>query len=110
MKPLSRPDLDLILKALANPTRRAMLARLAEGDAHVTELTESHDMSLAAISKHLHVLIGAGLIRQIKEGRNIRCRFSAEPLGEVFLWLQPYLNDSRKGSISPYGAGWESVL
>ena len=110
MKSLSKPDLDLVLKALANPTRRAMLARLAEGDAHVTELTEPHDMSLAAISKHLHVLIGAGLIRQIREGRNIRCRFSAEPLGEILLWLQPYLNAGRNGGFYSYRAGWESNL
>ena len=83
----SRTDLDEVFTALADPTRRAILARLAEGDATVTELAEPHDMSLAAISRHVHVLADAGLMDRVKEGRKIRCSFNAAPLDEAFDWM-----------------------
>ena len=73
--------------ALADPTRRAILARLAQGDAYVTELTEPHDMSFAAVSRHIQVLENAGLARRIKEGRKIRCRFDPSPLHKAEDWI-----------------------
>ena len=77
---LERSDLDVVFGALADPTRRAILARLCEGDAYVTELAEPHDMSLAAVSRHVQVLAKAGLMTRIREGKSIRCRLDAAPL------------------------------
>ncbi|MCR9136526.1 MAG: metalloregulator ArsR/SmtB family transcription factor [Alphaproteobacteria bacterium] len=83
----SRTDLDDVFLALADPTRRAILARLAEGEACVGELAEPHDMSFAAISRHVHVLERAGLMHRSKKGRNIVCRFDGAPLDEVSAWV-----------------------
>ena len=83
----SKSDLDDIFAALADPTRRAILARLAQGDAYVTELAEPHDMSFAAVSRHVHVLASAGLMSRVKEGRKIRCRFNTAPMDEISDWL-----------------------
>ncbi|PJN96175.1 hypothetical protein CNY89_04075 [Amaricoccus sp. HAR-UPW-R2A-40] len=63
------PDLDLVFAALADPTRRAILTALLEGERNVGELAAPHAMSLAAISKHLQILARAGLIAQLREGR-----------------------------------------
>jgi len=82
--------LSTVLNALADPTRRGMLAQLAEGDATVSELAEPYDMSMAAISKHLKVLERAGLVEQ---GRNAQYRprhLNPEPLREVDGWLGEY--------------------
>lgn len=86
----SRSDLDDVFTALADPTRRAILARLTQGDAYVSELAAPHDMSLAAISRHLHVLADAGLMSRFKEGRKIRCRFNADSLDQAHDWLTHY--------------------
>ena len=86
----SRSHLDGVFAALADPTRRAIIARLALGDAYVSELTEPHDMSFAAVSRHIQVLESTGLASRIKEGRKIRCRLNAEPLAEVFDWVRHY--------------------
>ena len=86
----SRSDMDAIFGALADPTRRAILARLSQGDATVTELAGPHDMSLAAVSRHLHVLADAGLMSRIREGKSIRCRLEATPLREATSWLIGY--------------------
>ena len=86
----SRSHLDGVFAALADPTRRAIIARLALGDAYVTELTEPHDMSFAAVSRHIQVLENTGLASRIKEGRKIRCRLNAEPLAKVFDWVLHY--------------------
>jgi len=76
--------------ALADPTRRAILASLAQGEASVSELAEPHRMSLPAVLKHLTVLERAGLVAQQKEGRVRRCRLIAEPLKEAGDWIAGY--------------------
>lgn len=82
--------LDDIFSALGDPTRRAILARLASGDAPVSELAEPHDMSLPAISKHLRVLEGAGLVKKHRDGRVIRCALDPEPLKSAAEWIERY--------------------
>jgi len=85
------PDkLSLTLSALADPTRRGILARLAGGAATVTELAAPYDMSLAAVSKHLKVLEGAGLISRSRDAQYRPCRLEAAPLREVDGWLANY--------------------
>lgn len=86
----SRTGLDDVFTALADPTRRAILARLAQGEACVGELAEPHDMSFAAVSRHVQVLENAGLMQRTKQGRNIICRFDGAPLDEAFGWLSHY--------------------
>ncbi|TQV70662.1 helix-turn-helix transcriptional regulator [Denitrobaculum tricleocarpae] len=86
----SRSDMDSVFGALADPTRRAILARLSQGDATVSELSEPHDMSLAAVSRHIHVLADAGLMSRVREGKRIRCRLNAQPLREATSWLAGY--------------------
>jgi DNA-binding transcriptional ArsR family regulator len=76
--------------ALADPTRRAILSRLAHGEATVNELAEPFSVSLQAVSKHLKVLEGAGLITRGKAAQWRPCRLRGEPLGDVALWLQDY--------------------
>lgn len=83
-------QLSLTLSALADPTRRGILAQLAEGEATVSELAEPYDMSLAAVSKHLKVLEKAGLISRGKEAQWRPCRLEAEPLREVAGWVEGY--------------------
>lgn len=82
--------LDLTFAALANSTRRAILARLAEGEATVNELAEPFDMSLPAISKHIKVLEKAGLIVQGQKAQYRPCKIDASPLKEVSDWTQQY--------------------
>ncbi|MEO1224442.1 MAG: metalloregulator ArsR/SmtB family transcription factor [Pseudomonadota bacterium] len=82
--------LDLVLRAIADRTRRALLARLAQGPARVTDLAAPFDMSLVAVSKHLKVLERARLIERDIDGRVHRCSFQAEPLREVERWLDHY--------------------
>src|SRR6202011_1554195 len=85
------PDrLSATLFALADPTRRGILARLAAGDATVTELAEPYDMSFAAVSKHLKVLEGSGLISRGREAQWRPCHLEAAPLLDVFKWLESY--------------------
>ena len=82
--------LSLTLSALADPTRRAILARLADGEASVTELAEPFEMSLPAISKHLKVLEKAGLISRGREAQWRPCRLEAAPMKDVAGWLETY--------------------
>lgn len=85
------PDrLSATFAALADPTRRAILARLASGEASVTELAEPFDMSLPAISKHLKVLERAGLITRGREAQWRPCRLRANPLKTAADWLEHY--------------------
>ena len=85
------PDrLSMTLSALADPTRRGILARLASGEATVNELAKPYDMSLAAVSKHLKVLEGAGLISRGKDAQYRPCRLEAAPLRDVDGWLESY--------------------
>jgi len=82
--------LSSTLSALADPTRRAILARLSAGEASVTELAEPFDMSMPAISKHLKVLERAGLITRGRAAQWRPCQLSAEPLHELSDWLEHY--------------------
>ena len=85
------PDrLDATFSALADPTRRAILARLALGETSVTELAEPFEMSLPAISKHLKVLERAGLISRGRAAQWRPCRLEAGPLKNVAEWLEHY--------------------
>jgi DNA-binding transcriptional ArsR family regulator len=82
--------LSSTLSALADPTRRSILAHLAKGDATVTELAAPYDMSFAAVSKHLKVLEGAGLISRGRDAQWRPCHLEAGPLGAVSAWLEEY--------------------
>jgi DNA-binding transcriptional ArsR family regulator len=82
--------LDATFAALADPTRRAILARLASGEASVTELAAPFAMSLPAVSKHLKVLERAGLITRSREAQWRPCRLDADPLKEVSDWVEEY--------------------
>jgi DNA-binding transcriptional ArsR family regulator len=85
------PDqLSTTFAALADPTRRAILARLATGECSVTELSEPFDMSMPAISKHLRVLEKAGLIARRREAQWRPCRLEPGPLKEVADWADRY--------------------
>ena len=89
---MSSDRLSVTFAALADPTRRAILARLAEGEASVTALAEPFQMSLPAISKHLKVLERAGLIVRGRDAQWRPCRLDAGPLKEVSEWLAHYRN------------------
>ena len=93
-----RDDLDAVFAALADPTRRAIVQRLAGGEASVSELSEPFAMTLTAVAKHLRVLSDAGLVEQRKEGRVRRCRLAAGPLRDAHAWL------------GEYGRFWEGQL
>lgn len=82
--------LDAAFAALADPTRRAILARLATGEASVTELAEPFAMSQPAISKHLKVLERAGLVSRSRDAQRRPCRLEARPLAEATEWLERY--------------------
>ena len=83
-------NLDTTFAALADPTRRAILARLAEGEVSVTELAQPFEMSLPAISKHLKVLERAGLVIRGRDAQWRPCRLDARPLQEVSVYLEKY--------------------
>jgi DNA-binding transcriptional ArsR family regulator len=87
---MSIDRLSTTFSALADPTRRAILARLSRGEATVTELAAPFDMSLPGISKHLKVLERAGLIERGREAQWRPCRLQAEPLKEVDDWIETY--------------------
>ncbi|HMD32544.1 MAG TPA: metalloregulator ArsR/SmtB family transcription factor [Candidatus Acidoferrales bacterium] len=86
----SPASLDAVFAALADPTRRAILARLAEGDASVRELAEPFEMSQPAVSKHLKVLERAGLVRSGQDAQRRPRRLEARPLGDATGWLEGY--------------------
>lgn len=88
--PPTTSQLDLTFAALADPTRRAILARLAEGDATVNELVEPFDMSQPAISKHLKVLEAAGLVSRRQEAQRRPVHIEALPLADAVGWLETY--------------------
>ena len=87
---MSADPLSATLSALADPTRRAILARLSHGEASVTELAEPFAMSLPAVSKHLKVLERAGLISRGREAQWRPCRLEAAPLKELAGWIETY--------------------
>jgi DNA-binding transcriptional ArsR family regulator len=90
MQQLNSQQLDATFAALADPTRRAILARLAAGEASVNELVEPFDMSQPAISKHLRVLERAGLISRTRDAQRRPCRLEAKPLAVADEWLERY--------------------
>lgn len=87
---MSSDQLSATFAALADPTRRAILAHLAKGEASVTELAEPFEMSLPAISKHLKVLERAGLITRGREAQWRPCQIKAEPLKDAADWIEQY--------------------
>jgi DNA-binding transcriptional ArsR family regulator len=87
---LKSTALDSTFAALSDPTRRAILARLAQGEALVGELAEPFAMSLPAVTKHLNVLEEAGLVRRIKDGRMRRCRLNGKALKSAHAWFSDY--------------------
>lgn len=87
---MSSAQLDATFAALADPTRRAILARLAKGEASVNELAEPFSMSRPAISKHLSVLERAGLVERSRDAQRRPCRLRAEPLREVVNFAEQY--------------------
>lgn len=82
--------LDATFGALADPTRRAILARLALGETTIQDLAAPHPMSLVAVMKHVRVLERAALVRTAKDGRVRRCRFSPQPLKNAAEWIRFY--------------------
>jgi DNA-binding transcriptional ArsR family regulator len=82
--------LSMTFAALADPTRRAILGRLAEGEATVNELAEPHAMSLPSVSRHLKVLERAGLVVKGKSAQWRPCRIDAAPLQAADAWMAPY--------------------
>lgn len=82
--------LDLVFAALADPTRRAILAMLLEDDMAVTDVADPFEMSLTAISKHLGILAAAGLIQQEKRGRVKWCKLQPDALREASVWMQGF--------------------
>jgi DNA-binding transcriptional ArsR family regulator len=87
---MSSDRLSATFAALADPTRRALLARLALGETSVSELAEPFDISLPAVSKHLKVLERAGLIARGREAQWRPCRLEAGPLKDANAWLEEY--------------------
>ena len=82
-------ELDTVFSALSSPVRRSIVARLAQGGpAYVGDLQALHDISLPAISKHLRVLEGAGLVSRSAEGRYRRCQLNEKPMTEAMEWLK----------------------
>src|ERR1700687_4713273 len=102
---MSIDQLSATFAALADPTRRAILARLLSGERSVTELAEPFEMSMPAVSKHLRVLERAGLIARRKEAQWRACRIDAGPLKDVANWTERYRHIwEESGSI-----GWTST-
>jgi DNA-binding transcriptional ArsR family regulator len=90
MSPVATDHLSVVFGALADPTRRAILARLADGEATVNQLAEPFDLSLPAISKHLKVLERAGLISRGREAQWRPCKLEGESLREASEWVDRY--------------------
>jgi DNA-binding transcriptional ArsR family regulator len=86
----SAARLDTVYAALADHTRRAILTRLAEGESTVGDLARPFAISRPAISKHLRVLEGAGLVRRTRQGRISRCRLDAKPMAAAADWMEHY--------------------
>ena len=96
--------LNAVFSAVSDPTRRAMLSRLAKGETTVTGLAEPFSISLPAISKHLRVLESAGLISRRVEGRIHRCRLAAIPMKDALDWISFYRSfwEERMDALGDY--------
>lgn len=90
MPPRPAPHLDAIFAALADPTRRAILTLLLEDDMAVSDVAAGFDISLAAISRHLGILAGAGLIRQERRGRITWCQLEPEAMRAAAVWMRGF--------------------
>lgn len=86
----SDAQLDATFSALADPTRRAIVSRLLEGDCTVGDLAAPFEMSLAAVSKHLAILTRAGLVTQTREGRTKWCRLEIDSLRPAAVWMEAF--------------------
>lgn len=97
-------ELDATFAALADPTRRSILARLADDSLSMGELAAPYAMSLAAVSKHVRVLAGAGLVAQDRLGRVRRCRITPGPLRDAAQWIAEYQKfwDERLDALADY--------
>ena len=112
-----KPMLDQVYGALADPTRRAILDILVEGEVNVGSLAQRFPISLNGVSKHVKVLERAGLVERTIQGREHRLRLNAEPLREAALWLEHYRTfwDTRLAALEEYllkkerGAGSEQA-
>ena len=82
--------LDQVFAALSDPVRRAILERLDGNDLKVSELAEPFDISLQAVSRHIHVLVRAGLVQQERSGRISQCRLNAGPIYDAAVWMNRY--------------------
>lgn len=82
--------LDHVLAAISDPTRRAIIGRLARGPARISDVAESFSMSLTGVCKHVKVLERSGLVRRTRRGRENTLEFTAEPLREVSRWILQY--------------------
>ncbi|HYY05529.1 MAG TPA: metalloregulator ArsR/SmtB family transcription factor [Candidatus Limnocylindria bacterium] len=102
-------SLDAVFSALSDPTRRAIVARLATGEASVSDLAAPFDMSLVAVTKHLGVLERAGLLQHRKRGRVRYCRLAPAPLRTADDWLARYrvFWQTRLDSLAAHFAGPE---
>lgn len=85
-----QPALDRLFAALSDPTRRAMVERLAEQELTISELARPLPISLPGVMKHLDVLEAAGLVARHKRGRTVTCRLTAEPMEDAMAWLAQY--------------------
>ncbi|MDP3173170.1 MAG: metalloregulator ArsR/SmtB family transcription factor [Phenylobacterium sp.] len=83
-------QLDAVFFALSDPVRRTILERLDTGALLVSEIAEPFDISLQAVSRHIHVLVRAGLVRQARSGRVSRCTLDAAPIYAAALWMNRY--------------------
>jgi len=83
-------NLDDVIVAISNPTRRAIIGRLARGPARISDVAQPFSMSLTAVSKHIRVLERAGLVRRTRHGRENTLRLSARPLRAVARWIARY--------------------
>jgi DNA-binding transcriptional ArsR family regulator len=101
---MTSDHLSTTFAALADPTRRAILERLANGEHSITELAEPFDMTLPAVSKHLRVLERAGLISRRREAQRHHCRMEAAPLRDIVDWAEHYrhLWDGRLDRLDQY--------
>jgi len=88
--PTSDELLDEVFSALSDPVRRAILDRLDAGPLLVSEIAQPFNISLQAVSRHIQVLVRAGLVAQTRTGRISRCNLDAEPLAEAALWINRY--------------------
>src|SRR5690349_13940463 len=107
---MTTDQLSATFAALSDPTRRAILARLATGECSVSELAEPFDMSMPAVSKHLAVLERAGLIARRREAQWRHCRLEAAPLKEVAEWAERYrrLWEGRLDRLDSYLQGLQA--